>query len=110
MLRRREVEEREVQYYDLGSRTFGRSTSLVGVDSTPVLHVVSTRSIVSRFGGPLLSRRTRAPEILDGNNKGHAIPFPVPNGGLIGIEGFGENQNVRVPGSEAGPKNSPRQN
>ena len=36
MLRRREVEEREVQYYDLGSRTFGRSTSLVGVGSTPV--------------------------------------------------------------------------
>ena len=29
--RRREVAEREVQYYDLGSRSFDRSTSLVGV-------------------------------------------------------------------------------
>ena len=91
MLRRREVEEREVQYYDLGSRTFGRSTSLVGVDSAPVLHVVSTRSTISRFGGPLLSRRTRAPEILDGNKKGHSIPFPVRNEGLAGVEGvFGK--------------------
>ena len=50
--------------------------------------VVSTRSTISRFKGPLLSRRTRAPEILDGNKKGHAIPFPVRNEGLIGIEGI----------------------
>ena len=37
MLRRHRVGEREGLYYDLGSRSFDRSTSLVGVGTVPVL-------------------------------------------------------------------------
>ena len=111
MLRRREVEEQEVQYYDLASRSFDRSTSLVGVVSMLVLFWRSLPDLRSLVRDPLLSRRTRAPEILDGNNEGHAIPFPVRNEGLIGIEGnFRKIKTSVFRNRNLDPKTSPRQN
>ena len=72
---------------------------------------VATRPTVPRFRDPLLSRRTRAPEILDGNNEGHTIPFPVRNEGLIGIEGnFRKIKTSVFRNRNLDPKTSPRQN